>query len=106
MTPISVFSSLSLAPVVQTSDPDASIKAEFGRLIHAAIINTCFRETLLTNPICAIENGYLGESFQFPFELKEQIKRIQAGTLEEFSTKILNVFDTPKISEMAVLQYH
>jgi len=106
MTPIPVFLFSSPAPATQTYDPDASIKAEFGRLIHAAIINTRFRETLLTNPIIAIENGYLGESFQFSSELKERIKRIQVGTLEEFSTKILTVFDTPKISEVAVLQYH
>lgn len=105
MTPLSVFSFSSPTPAVPTYDPDATIKGEFGRLIHAAIINTRFREILLKNPVCAIENGYQGESFQFSSELKERIKLIQAGTLEEFSTKILSVVDTSNISEMAVLQY-
>jgi hypothetical protein len=59
----------------------------------------------LKRPVYAIENGYMGESFQFSSELKERIKLIQAGTLEEFSTQILQVANTSNISEMDVLQY-
>jgi hypothetical protein len=105
MTPIPVFAYSSPAPAIPKYDPDACIKGEFGRLIHAAIISARFRESLLKNPVCAIEDGYLGESFQFSNELKDRIKLIQAGTLEEFSSQVLRVVNTQNIKEVAVLQY-
>jgi hypothetical protein len=105
MTPIPVFSFTSPAPSAVKYDPDAAVKGEFGRLIHAAIINTRFRETLLMNPVCAIEAGYMGESFQFSSDLKDRIGLIKAGTLEDFSTQIMRVVNTSSVSEMAVLQY-
>jgi hypothetical protein len=105
MTPIPVFSFSSPVPATCKYDPDAAIKAEFGRLIHAAIISSRFREALLKNPVCTIENGYMGESFQFSSEVKDRIKMIQAGSLEEFSSQVLRVVNTQNISEMAVLQY-
>ncbi len=105
MTPITQF--LATESVVQgvVYDPNATVKAEFGRLIHAAIINRTFRDNLLANPARSIENGYCGESFQFPHELKERITLIQAGTLEEFSTQMLQVVDAPCLAEIPVLQY-
>ena len=57
------------------------------------------------NPVCAIESGYMGESFQFSSELKDRIKLIKAASLEEFSSQIMRVVNTSSISEMAVLQY-
>jgi hypothetical protein len=105
MTPYSVFQFSSPAPTTPKYDPDAIVKKEFGRIIHAAIINSRFRETLLKNPVFAIENGYLGECFQLSSELKERIQLIQAGTLEEFSSQILSISNPSKIQEMAMLQY-
>lgn len=105
MTPIPVFSFTAPAPITPKYDPNAVVRGEFGRLIHAAIINARFREALLMNPVCAIEDGYMGESFQFSSELKDRIKLIKAGSLEEFSTQIMRVVNTSSISEMAVLQY-
>ncbi len=105
MTPITQF--LSTESVVQgvVYDPNATVKAEFGRLIHAAIINRTFRENLLANPVRSIENGYCGESFQFPREFKERITLIKAGSLEEFSNQMLQVVDAPSLAEIPVLQY-
>jgi hypothetical protein len=86
------------------NDPQTSLKAEFGRLIHAAIINTNFRQRLITNPVGTIDRGYFGESFHFPGEVKEQIRHIRAQNLEEFSSRILQIVETPSIAEIVVLR--
>lgn len=105
MTPTTY--SLTSAPVFHPVfyDPEAAVKAEFGRLIHAAIINPNFRKMLLSNPKLSIETGYCGESFHFPAEMKNKITHIQAGTLEEFSTQLLEVVTSPNIPELAVVNY-
>jgi hypothetical protein len=87
------------------SNARASTQAELGRLIHAAIINTRFRQLLLANPMNIIDRGYLGESFHFPSEMKEQIRNVRAGNLEEFSSRMLQIVEAPSFSEMAVLHY-
>lgn len=105
MTPTSVFPQPSPDFATPAKDFNAAIKAEIGRLIHAAIINKRFRESLLNNPKHAIETGYLGESFQFSNELKEHITFIQTNSLEDFSTQILSIVDTFKKAEVSILQY-
>lgn len=94
-------------PVTQSpkTDPQAGTKAEFGRLIHAAIINTRFRQLLITNPVNTIEKGYLGESFYFPNDVKNQIQNIHAGNLEEFSSQVVQIIETTSVPEIAVLHY-
>jgi hypothetical protein len=89
----------------QHNDPLAATRAEFGRLIHAAIINPGFRNQLLANPLTTIDKGYIGESFQFSGKVREQLREIQAGTLEEFSSRVLEITETPSIVEMAVPHY-
>jgi hypothetical protein len=86
-------------------DPQAAVKAEFSRLIHAALINKRFREMLLVNPLLAIETGYCGESFHFPSELKERIQHIHAETLEVFSAELIQTIDTPSISTQTIYHY-
>lgn len=103
MTYLSVMQLNTPVITVPNTDPLASTKAEFGRLVHAAIINPRFRQMLLTNPENTIDKGFYGESFHFASEIKEQIKHIQAGTLEEFSARVLEIVETPSIVEMAVL---
>lgn len=105
MTPIT--QALSTQPVFAgvVYDPNATVKAEFGRLIHAAIINRTFRENLLSNPVRSIDNGYCGETFHFPVELKERISTIQANSLEEFSSQLLQVVESPTLTKLPVLQY-
>ena len=91
---------------IQHNDPLTGTKAEFGRLIHAAIINPRFRIQLLSNPLSAVDKGYLGESFQFSGKVREQLSGIQADTLEEFSSRVLEIIETPSLVEMAVPHYH
>lgn len=105
MTPITQLLSTQAVVPGLVYDPDATIKAEFGRLIHAAIINRSFCDRLLANPLVSIEGGYCGESFQFPTALKQGISSIQAGTLEEFSTQMMRVVESPCLAELPVLQY-
>lgn len=103
MTPIP--SLLIEAPPVSppTIDPLASTKAEIGRLMHAAIISPRFCRQLLADPVAAIEAGYTGESFHFPGEVKDQIRQIKAGSLEDFASQVLKVVEVPSLSEMVVL---
>lgn len=84
-------------------DPLASTKAEIGRLMHAAIISPRFCHHLLTDPVGTIESGYSNESFQFTAEVKDQIRQIEAGSLEDFASQILKVVEVPSLSEMVVL---
>ncbi|NMB54966.1 MAG: hypothetical protein GYA15_09720 [Leptolinea sp.] len=90
---------------VPVSNTQAATKAELGRLLHAAIINTHFRKLLLANPVAMIDRGYLGESFQFPGSVKEQIRHVHAESLEEFSSCVLKIIETPSLTEIAVLPY-
>jgi hypothetical protein len=71
------------------SDPHESVLMECGRLIHAAVISKRFLNTLLTNPIKSIEDGFCGEKFSFTREEKQQIKQIHASSLAEFSNLLI-----------------
>ncbi len=86
-------------------EPQAANKAELGRLMHAAIVSNGFRNHLLTNPMAAIETGYMGESFQFSGEIKSQLRDIHARTLEEFASKVIKIVEVPSKAEMAVLHF-
>jgi hypothetical protein len=105
MTPIS--QSLASAHIASNAvyDTEAAVKAEFGRLIHAALINQRFRQKLLSNPLRSIEDGYCGESFHFPSELKDRIQLIHADSLESFSMQLLQTMNSPRVPERAVLHY-
>ena len=96
-----VINSLYPTPV---NDPLDDIKAEVGRLIHAAIINRQFCKKLLNNPSLSIEMGYQGESFNIPQQYKERIQNIRARDLEEFSSLAMQAIKASAIPEMAVLQ--
>ncbi|GAP22003.1 hypothetical protein [Leptolinea tardivitalis] len=103
MTPVTAMLLNTRALIPPANDPLAATKAEFGRLMHAAIISPRFRQHLLTNPEKAIENGYMGESFHFTPEIKSQLAGLQAGTLEEFASQVLEIVETPSHAEMVVL---
>ncbi len=105
MTPIQKLQEIQPEPKNSITENRASTKAELGRLIHAAIINTRFRQSLLANPISTIEGGYLGEKFHFPGEVREKMRHIRVGNLEEFSSKMLQIVETPSSAEMVVLHY-
>lgn len=95
-----VHSSHSLPKPHLENDPLGDLKAEIGRLIHAAIINKRFRQMLLKDPKRSIENGYCGERFHFPHEFRQRIECICAESIEEFSAQALNALHTPCIQEM------
>ncbi len=86
-------------------EPHSEVQAEFGRLIHAAIINKRFRDMLLTAPMQTIEAGYCGEKFHFPRDIHDRIEQIRAGSLEDFSSQLLKVTSSPNILEPALAQY-
>ncbi len=62
---------------------------EISRIMTAAVVNVTFRQDLLRNPVSAIENGFGEETFILEQEQSERLSKIQAGTLEEFATKII-----------------
>jgi hypothetical protein len=70
-------------------DPHESVVMECGRLIHAAVISKRFLNTLLTNPLKTIDDGFCGEKFSFTREEKQQIKQIHASSLAEFSNLLI-----------------
>ena len=87
-------------------DPQSVIKAEFGRLIHAAIINKRFREKLLKNPLMSIEDGYCGESFHFSPVFKESLRFVRADSFESFCSQVMQIINSQSIAEKALLYYN
>jgi hypothetical protein len=72
-----------------SQDPNESVAMECGRLIHAAVISKRFLSSLLADPIKSIEAGFCGETFAFTREEKQQIKRIHASSLADFSNQLI-----------------
>jgi hypothetical protein len=103
MLPLSQLNKISTDIQPTFHDQNDEIKAEFGRLLHAAVINKHFQEKLLDNPINCIETGYCGESFHFPFELKSCIKQINAKSLEEFANQVIKLINMPIRREVAAV---
>jgi predicted Zn-ribbon and HTH transcriptional regulator len=101
MIPLAQINQISTIQQPVKKQQNEDVKAEFGRLIHAAVINKRFRENLLTNPLNCIDAGYCGESFNFPNDFKNRIRKINARSLEEFSSQVINLFNVPTVSEMA-----
>jgi len=78
---------------------------EIGKILQAAVINTSFREELLRNPLKSIENGYFGEKFEIPEGLLKKISGLRTNTLDQFTTEVLNLFNTFAIPEYAKFVY-
>jgi hypothetical protein len=104
------FQAHTLTPVFQPPDydPKTAVMADFGRLIHAAVINSNFRQNLLNNPLACIESGYCGERFDYSPELKERIRLIHAGSLEEFSKQLLQIMEPSytHTHKLSISNYH
>ncbi|HZW02365.1 MAG TPA: hypothetical protein VFF68_00440 [Anaerolineaceae bacterium] len=54
----------------------------------AAVVNSHFREMLLTNPEKAISNGYAGEIFHLGSEEKKHLSSIRATSLADFARQL------------------
>lgn len=61
---------------------------EFSRILTAAVINSNFRQLLLSNPEKAIAVGYAGEVFHLGTEEKTKIAAIHADNLADFATQL------------------
>jgi|WetSurMetagenome_2_1015567.scaffolds.fasta_scaffold402359_2 hypothetical protein len=105
MTPITQQYQSTMEMQTTVRDPQSSVNDEFGRLIHAAVINHRFCEMLLANPLRSIEKGYCGESFHFPREYKNRLQLIEAGSLEEFSKQALQIFTTINVANPVSVSY-
>ncbi len=66
----------------------AARQNEYSRILTAAVINTHFRQLLLSNPGMAISSGYGGEMFHLPKEEKKRVSSIRASSLEEFASQL------------------
>ena len=76
-------------------DPNEAVKAECGRLIHAAVISRRFLSNLLANPIKSIDEGFCGEKFAFTRKEKQRIRLIRAANLADFSRQLLQAVEFP-----------
>jgi len=63
-------------------------QGEYSRILTAAVINTRFRSSLLSNPVKAVEAGYSGEVFHLAREEQKKISSIHAKTLSEFALQL------------------
>ncbi len=73
-------------PIFATIVP--SDHTELSRLLAAAVVNTQFKTLLLDDPEFALENGYLGESFQLTEEERALLVSIRAGTLPDLAKQL------------------
>jgi len=62
-------------------------KREIARIISAAVINTRFRDNLLTDPLKAVSEGFYGETFALPKEQQDRLATISAKSLAEFAAQ-------------------
>ena len=79
------FSSIPTMPAVE----DVGILG-VSHLIAAAVVDSSFRNLLLTNPIRALEKGYYGQFFHLTNEERHRILSIHASSLPEFATQLLD----------------
>ncbi len=61
---------------------------EISRILTAAVINTRFRQMLLTNPASAIAMGFGGEAFHLGNEEKRCLASIRATSLADFASQL------------------
>lgn len=71
----------------QVSSPTSRSANEISRLLTAAVINSQFRQLLLTNPEKAISAGYRGETFHLGRDEKQHISSIRATSLADFASQ-------------------
>jgi hypothetical protein len=64
------------------------------RLLAAAIVNSQFRETLLSQPEMALAGGYLGQTFSLTDQEKAVISNVRARDLTDFAQKVNQALKT------------
>jgi hypothetical protein len=64
------------------------------RLLAAAIVNSQFRDTLLTEPELALAGGYMGQAFSLTDHEKAVISNVRAKDLTDFAQKVNQALKT------------
>jgi len=68
-----------------------SASSEYSRILSAAVINSKFREMLLTDPLKAVSCGYSGEQFELDREDKNRLATIRATSLADFAAQLSQI---------------
>jgi hypothetical protein len=66
----------------------ATDRSGLHRLFTAAIVNSQFREKLLSEPEMALASGYLGQTFALTDQEKTIISSVRARDLTDFAQKV------------------
>jgi hypothetical protein len=66
----------------------ASERSGLHRLFTAAIVNSQFREKLLSEPEMAVAGGYLGQTFTLTDQEKTIVRSVRATDLTDFAQKV------------------
>lgn len=71
-------------------DHDADHSHEISRLLTAAVVSHKFSDLLLSDPRTALAVGYNGESFQLSPEEIKLVMSIQASSVRDFASQLVN----------------
>ncbi len=74
-----------------THAQNKSTSSEYSRILSAAVINSKFRDMLLSDPMKAISCGYSGEHFNLDHEDKNRLATIRATSLAEFAAQLSRI---------------
>jgi hypothetical protein len=64
------------------------------RLLAAAVVNSQFREVLLSEPEMALASGYLGQTFSLTDQEKTVISNVRAKNLTDFAQQVNQALKT------------
>ncbi|MDK2981607.1 MAG: hypothetical protein PWQ55_1954 [Chloroflexota bacterium] len=68
-----------------------TVSSEYSRILSAAVINSKFREMLLSDPVKAVSSGYSGEKFDLDREDQNRLATIRATSLAEFASRLSEI---------------
>jgi len=75
-------------PSLSARDQVKKAASGLGHLLSAAVISPRFQQTLLEDPLSALNDGYQGSRFELSSEERERILSAQAHSLAELVTKL------------------
>jgi len=70
---------------------NARLQQECSRILTAAVINSHFRQMLLSNPAKALATGYAGEAFHLANDEQNRLGSIRASSLADFARQMAQV---------------
>jgi len=65
---------------------------ELNKLFEAAVVSRQFCQLLLSQPEAALQQGYLGNTFDLTLEERALIVSIRANSLPELAQQVTNAF--------------